>query len=110
MEAIGKFFSGIILLALNAILTGLLISKFWGWFVLNIFTELPRIGVGQGIGLSFFMALFVIGVAKDSDVKKLAGEKQSFWEDVSAASSACCSCCYSAGSFTCASNRLNAQI
>jgi hypothetical protein len=37
---------------------GLVLYKFWAWFVLPIFTTLPEISFVQAIGLMFFIGLF----------------------------------------------------
>lgn len=37
---------------------GLVLFKFWGWFVLPVFTTLPEITFVQALGLMFFIGLF----------------------------------------------------
>ena len=37
---------------------GFVCFKFWGWFVLPVFTTLPHITFWQAIGLMFFISLF----------------------------------------------------
>lgn len=47
-----------ILFIYDALSWGLVMYKFWGWFVLPIFTTLPTITFVQAIGLIFFVGLF----------------------------------------------------
>jgi hypothetical protein len=54
METIGKFFTGLILLILTAIIGGFIMVKFWEWFVLSVFT-LPSLNLIQAIGFSYFL-------------------------------------------------------
>jgi len=37
---------------------GLILYKFWGWFVLPVFTELPELTFLQALGLMFVVSLF----------------------------------------------------
>lgn len=37
---------------------GLVLHKFWGWFVLPVFTDLPEITFVQALGLMFVIHLF----------------------------------------------------
>jgi len=37
---------------------GLVLYKFWGWFVLPVFTDLPEITFVQALGLMFVIGLF----------------------------------------------------
>ena len=40
------------------ILKGLIVKLFYGWFVLSVFTVLPKISYLQAIGLGVFLHLF----------------------------------------------------
>lgn len=42
----------------NAFSWGFVCYKFWGWFILPIFTTLPVITFWQAVGLMFFISLF----------------------------------------------------
>lgn len=42
----------------GALVWGLVMYKFWGWFVLPIFTNLPAIEFKQAVGLAVFIGLF----------------------------------------------------
>jgi len=42
----------------GALSWGLVVSKFWVWFLLPVFPALPAISFAQAIGLSFFIGLF----------------------------------------------------
>lgn len=55
---------------------GLVLYKFWGWFVLPIFTTLPEINFVQALGLMFVVGLFksnYIGENIHDDYKKKFG-------------------------------------
>lgn len=62
MENLVKLVGIIILIVLSlcygAVIGGVIVSKFWGWFILPIFTTLPNITWIQGIGVSMFIGLF----------------------------------------------------
>lgn len=47
---------------------GLVLFKFWGWFVLPVFTDLPEITFVQALGLMFVVGLFKTGMIQS--VKK----------------------------------------
>lgn len=42
----------------GALTWGLVVSKFWVWFLLPVFPDLPAITFVQAIGLSLFIGLF----------------------------------------------------
>ena len=46
------------LLAYSSIMGGYVVYKFWYWFLLPVFPELPDITYAQAIGLMFFIGLF----------------------------------------------------
>jgi len=55
-------------LAFGAFAWGFIFFKFWGWFVLPVFTTLPVINIFQSIGLAIFLGLFknqVYPIAKE---------------------------------------------
>lgn len=55
MDAIGKFFTGLILLIITAVIGGFIMIKFWSWFVLPVFF-LPSLSLIQAIGFNFFLS------------------------------------------------------
>jgi len=55
LDAIGIF---AIIFLYNTFSWGLVMLKFWTWFVLPVFTGLPVITFYQAIGLIFFISLF----------------------------------------------------
>lgn len=65
----------ILLLFVYGILVGgLLVDRFYYWFILPVFTGLPLITFYQAIGLSFFITLFRNHTIED-DEKKTKEEK-----------------------------------
>lgn len=40
---------------------GFILSKFWEWFLIPIFPEIPHISLIQAIGITFFICLFRSG-------------------------------------------------
>jgi hypothetical protein len=46
------------LLLYNSFSWGLVVYKFWYWFTLPVFVELPEITYLQAVGLMFFIGLF----------------------------------------------------
>lgn len=70
MEAVGKFFCGLLLTIVGILLGGFIISTFWGWFIQPTFPTLPLLTVGQGIGLSVFISFLLRGLARTSDIKE----------------------------------------
>lgn len=65
----------IIALALtySAFSWGLVLYKFWTWFILPVFITLPVITLVQAVGLVFFISLFkaqAVQVIKDEYLKK----------------------------------------
>jgi len=61
------------LLTYSSLMGGLVLYKFWVWFVLPVFTELPEISFGQAVGLMFVISLFkaTSGSSKDEDGSSL---------------------------------------
>jgi len=55
---------------------GLVLFKFWGWFVLPVFTTLPVITFAQAIGLMFVIGLFT---GTSEIIKKEYKEEWSVW-------------------------------
>lgn len=49
---------------------GYVCFKFWYWFILPVFTELPHCTFWQCVGLMFFISLFRNQGAKKSDSNK----------------------------------------
>ena len=71
MEVIIALFIVGILLAYSSIMGGLVVFKFWYWFVLPVFPELPNITYVQAIGLMLFIGLFKNnGKSNDNDNQK----------------------------------------
>lgn len=58
MEALLLILGGILLIAYNAFAWGFILYKFWNWFVLPIFVDLPHISIVQAIGLMCVVNLF----------------------------------------------------
>lgn len=62
MDIISAFFliSGVIILSLlySSLSWGFVVLKFWGWFMLPVFPQLPHIVFPQAVGLAFFIGLF----------------------------------------------------
>jgi len=70
METLGKFFTGIILLIVGIMITGFVVMKFWGWFIvttitmtapgpmgMNVDIAINPLTFAQAIGLSMFFTL-----------------------------------------------------
>jgi hypothetical protein len=62
MEFLIAFIGAVGLIAVvviyNSLSWGFVCYKFYGWFVLPIFTQLPSIAFWQAVGLMFFISLF----------------------------------------------------
>ena len=80
MESLGKFFTGIILLILGIMISGFVIMKFWGWFVITTISmsapgpmgmhvdiSLNPLTFAQAIGLSMFITLISSKPKTDPD-------------------------------------------
>jgi len=81
METLGKFFTGIILMGLGIMITGFVVMKFWGWFIVDTITmstdRMPMVGAmdvsinpltfAQAIGLSMFITLLSSRPKSDPD-------------------------------------------
>ena len=69
METFGKIIATILLVILSTILSGLVLSSLWGWFIVPI-THLSPISVAQAIGLSTVTQFLLLGVTMNmkSDV------------------------------------------
>lgn len=48
----------VIIFLYSTLAWGLVLFKFWGWFVLPVFTTLPEITFVQALGLMFVIGLF----------------------------------------------------
>ena len=57
MEAIGKFFVVLVILIISVLISGFILMKTWGWFIVPIFTSLPILKFGEAIGIAFFIAI-----------------------------------------------------
>jgi hypothetical protein len=68
--ALGKVFMAIIAAILLTLLRGLILSKFWLWFIVTTFNAEP-LRVVEAIGLSF-----VVGFITDAAFKKNTLEKE----------------------------------
>ena len=62
MEILGIVFLFVTVVALallyGAVSWGLVMYKFWYWFLLPVFPSLPQINFIQAVGLMFFLGLF----------------------------------------------------
>lgn len=61
--------------------SGFVISKFWVWFLMPIFSEIPKISIWQGVGLSYFViAIFPkrIDILKDEKEREIDFSKFAF--------------------------------
>ena len=80
METLGKFFTGVILLILGIMVSGFVIMKFWGWFVITTITmsapgpmgmsvdiSINPLTFAQAIGLSMFITLLSSKPKSDPD-------------------------------------------
>ena len=47
-----------VLLTYTSFMGGLVVYKFWYWFLLPVFHDLPHITYAQAVGLMFFIGLF----------------------------------------------------
>ena len=70
---VGVMFFALMVTVYSAFAWGWVFFKFWGWFILPVFT-LPEINFWQAVGLMFFVLLFQINKAhiqeKDEKDKK----------------------------------------
>lgn len=57
-SSLGELFIATVILILAILLKSLMIFKFYHWFIMPVFTELPIISFANSIGLSFFISLF----------------------------------------------------
>jgi hypothetical protein len=53
----------------DALAWGLVLYKFWGWFVLPVFTTLPELDFVHALGLMFVINLFKNTYAGDTNIK-----------------------------------------
>ncbi len=62
MEILGFIFLFVAILAVallySSVAWGLVMYKFWYWFLLPVFPALPQINFLQAVGLMFFLSLF----------------------------------------------------
>jgi len=66
MEAIGKFFTSLVLGLISTILRGLVIMKLWVWFIVTTFS-ITVITLVQAIGLSLVIGLLTGELKPDED-------------------------------------------
>jgi hypothetical protein len=59
MDTIGKFFTGLIMIIVSTIVVGFVLMKTWAWFVVPVFTSLPKLTFGQAVGLSVFLSILI---------------------------------------------------
>lgn len=59
MDSIGKFFTGLIMIIVSTIVVGFVLMKTWAWFVVPVFTSLPKMTFGQAVGLSVFLSILI---------------------------------------------------
>lgn len=62
MEYIGKISTYFFGLVISILLGGLLVFKFWSWFIIPVFDVQPLI-FGQAVGLSTVLSLFRLSVS-----------------------------------------------
>jgi len=75
MESLGKFFTGVILLIIGIMISGFVVMKFWGWFVITTITMsagpmgvcLNPLTFAQAIVLSMFITLLSRKPKSDPD-------------------------------------------
>jgi len=71
MKTLKDFFWGLIMIPIELLISGLLVLKFWNWFVILIF-DLPELNLAKAIGLSLVVALFTMKLNKeDKDMKEI---------------------------------------
>ena len=59
------------MIPIELLISGLLVLKFWNWFVILIF-DLPELNLAKAIGLSLVVALFTMKLNKeDKDMKEI---------------------------------------
>ena len=54
---------GIIFIPISTLYGGFVLVKFWTWFFMSIFPELPMIGYMEAVGLSFALRYFIVGIS-----------------------------------------------
>jgi hypothetical protein len=59
MDTIGKIFTGVIMLIIYIIISGFLLMKTWAWFIVPVFTSVPKLTFAQSVGISIFLSIFI---------------------------------------------------
>ena len=57
MEIIGKIFASLILFTIEISLKSFMFMKAWTWFILSIFSDLPKLSFGESIGVFMFLVV-----------------------------------------------------
>lgn len=73
MKAVGIFCTTCAVMALSAVITGLVLSVLWGWFMAPLF-GLPVITVAQAIGLWWVAVIIVPGRRSSKKTEQTAEE------------------------------------
>jgi hypothetical protein len=70
-EALLAGIGGLVVIIGATLLNGVVVSDFWEWFVMPVFTQMPPLSTGQTIGFAFiisYMAKYTpIGTKVDED-------------------------------------------
>lgn len=75
MEHVLKFVGGMVVSISTAILRGWVLVMLWGWFVIPVFEDAPRLTIPAAIGLSyivFFVTAQYIENPSDRDLSLVA--------------------------------------
>jgi len=75
METIGKIVTAIIILIVSAVISGFVLMKIWGWFIVTsvsmsvggIVIMVNPLSLSQAVGLSMFFAIFTYKKTKDAN-------------------------------------------
>jgi hypothetical protein len=71
METIGKFFTGVFLLFLSAIISGFILTKLWAWFIVSTFNQDP-LRLVEAIGLGIVVSYLTTTVKYDEEEKEFS--------------------------------------
>lgn len=83
MKSFSKFVCSLALSVVGSILGGLVLTKYWAWFIVPVFRELPHLTHGQGIGISLTVSFFLVGVTVAvGEVKTAVRKSEDTWLEV----------------------------
>lgn len=68
-----------LLVLYNAFAYGYVVYKFWYWFILAAFPQLPELTLPHAIGLMFFISLFRSRDMSDSTINGVEIKKKANW-------------------------------